>query len=96
MVRYWKGSHIFVRAAAEVLKVLPNTIFLLVGESQFGKDQEYKQYLTELVTHKLNLKDKIKFLGFRKDVYSIIAAADCLVHCPIKSDPLPTIVLEAM
>jgi L-malate glycosyltransferase len=96
MVRYWKGSHVFVRAAAEVLKVLPKTVFLIVGESQFGKDREYKEYLTELVTHKLNLKDKIKFLGFRNDVYSMIAAADCLVHCPIKSDPLPTIVLEAM
>jgi glycosyltransferase involved in cell wall biosynthesis len=95
MIRYWKGLHVLVRAAAEVLKHFPNVIFLIVGEIQFGKDYEYKEQLVDLV-HELGLVDKFKFLGFRRDVYHIIASADCLVHCPIKSDPLPTVVLEAM
>jgi glycosyltransferase involved in cell wall biosynthesis len=95
MIRHWKGTHIFIRAAAEVFQHFPNVFFLIVGEAQFSKDDEYKAQLYELVQI-LGLTKKIKFLGFRRDVYRMIAAADCLVHCPVKSDPLPTVILEAM
>jgi len=95
MIRHWKGLHIFVRAAQEVLKHHSNVKFLIVGDTQFTKDKIYKEQLLDLVSE-LGLTDNLKFLGFRKDVYHIIAAADCLVHCPIKSDPLPNVVLEGM
>jgi glycosyltransferase involved in cell wall biosynthesis len=94
-IRYWKGQHIFIEAAASVLKDFPNVLFLVVGDAQFTKDYEYKSLLINLI-NKLNLGDKVKFLGFREGVLKIIAGVDCLVHCPIMSDPLPTVVLEAM
>lgn len=93
-IRQWKGQHIFIEAAALVLQNFPDVMFLVVGDAQF-KDHEYKAELIKLVD-KLGLADKVKFLGFRGDVPKIIAAVDCLVHCPIKPDPLPNVVLEAM
>jgi len=95
MIRRWKGQHLFVEAASEVLKICPDVVFLLVGEAQFSKDHGYKAQLINLIGA-LSLTDKVRFLGFREDVYRIVAAADCLVHCPIEPDPLPTAVLEAM
>ncbi len=95
MIRYGKGLHVLARAAAEVLKHFPDVVFLIVGEALFSKDYEYKEQLIKLV-YELGLAEKFRFLGFRKDVYNIIAAADCLVHCPIEYDSLPTVVLEAM
>lgn len=95
MIKFWKGQHIFIEAAAEALKQFPDTVFLIIGEAQFGKDKEYERQLSAQVDE-LNLAGRVKFLGFRRDVYRLVAAADCLVHCPVTSDPLPTIVLEAM
>jgi glycosyltransferase involved in cell wall biosynthesis len=95
MLRRWKGPHVLVQAAVEILRRWPEIVFLLVGEAQFGKDDDYKKELVELI-NQLGLGEKVKLLGFRADVYQFIAGADCLVHCPIKSDPLPTVVLEGM
>ncbi|MEM2370844.1 MAG: glycosyltransferase family 4 protein [Candidatus Bathyarchaeia archaeon] len=94
-IRHWKGQHIFVEAAASVLKNFHNVMFLIVGEAQFAKDYKYKAWLIDLV-NSLGIAERVKFLGFREDVPRIVAAVDCLVHCPLESDPLPNIVLEAM
>lgn len=95
MLRRGKGPHILVQAAAEIAKTLPDVVYLLVGEVQFSKDHAYKKMLLDLISQ-LDLNEQIKLLGFRKDVYQLIAAADCLVHCPVENDSLPTVVLEAM
>lgn len=95
MPRRWKGPHVLVQAADEIRQYLPDVIYLLVGESHFSKDRVYKKELIGLINH-LNLNEQVKLLGFRQDVYQLIAAADCLVQCPIENDPLPTVVLEAM
>jgi spore coat protein SA len=95
MLRRWKGPHILMQAVPQVVKSNPDTIFLFVGEAQFGKDDEFKSQLITLI-QKLHLDEYVKLLGFRKDIYNLIAAADCLVHCPVESDPLPNVVLEAM
>lgn len=95
MLRSGKGPHILIQAAAEISKVLPNVVYLLVGEAQFSKDRAYKKVLLDLISQ-LGLNKQIKLLGFRKDVYQLIAAADCLVHCPTENDSLPTVVLKTM
>lgn len=43
---------------------------------------------------RLNIADRVHFLGWRSDVVSLIAAADVLV-CPSRLEPLGNVVLEA-
>jgi glycosyltransferase involved in cell wall biosynthesis len=95
MIRPGKGVHVFIQAAGEILKHFSDVAFLVVGEAQFDKDYEYKDQVLNLV-RQLGVTKKVKFLGFRVDVGDILAAADCLVHCPTEDDALPTVVLEAM
>lgn len=55
-LQQYKSLDIFIKAAKRVLEILPEVNFIIAG------DGEKKKELTEL-TRKLNLEDKITFLG---------------------------------
>ena len=57
-------------------------------------DGDQRQEL-EMLTEKLNLKDKVFFLGLRNDVESIISHCDAFVHTA-PSEPFGIVCLEAM
>ena len=42
------------------------------------------------------MQDKIKFLGFRKDVFSILSNSNFFIHVPIMLDPFPTVIFESI
>jgi glycosyltransferase involved in cell wall biosynthesis len=44
----------------------------------------------------LELENQIKFLGFRKDVSSILKQSDLFIHPAISPDPLPTVLFESL
>lgn len=44
----------------------------------------------------LGLRSLVNFLGYREDIYSVLAAADVVVVPSTYADPFPSIVLEAM
>jgi glycosyltransferase involved in cell wall biosynthesis len=44
----------------------------------------------------LGLENKIKFLGFRNDVSSILKQSDLFIHPAIAPDPLPTVLFESL
>ncbi|OGL43493.1 MAG: hypothetical protein A2W05_02675 [Candidatus Schekmanbacteria bacterium RBG_16_38_10] len=66
-----KGYPYFFRAASEVLKTHPNTIFIAVGSN-------VKDNYGEL-SKELGISDKVIFTGFREDIPEIIAALDLSV-----------------
>ncbi|MBC7247348.1 MAG: glycosyltransferase [Actinobacteria bacterium] len=90
----WKGPDVFLKAAAEVSRRLPEARFMLVGDAVFGE----RAYLEELreTARGLGLAEKAVFTGFREDVLEIMSSFDVLVHASILPDPLPTVLLEAM
>jgi glycosyltransferase involved in cell wall biosynthesis len=61
---------------------------LIVGEGPL-----LESHKSQVASHKLN--DKVKFLGFRKDIQEILSITDILV-LPSSREGLPMILLEAM
>ena len=59
---------------------------------------EYQKYVNELKLdiQKRGLNNKIKFLGFKDDVISILDKSNFFIHTPLSPDPLPTVIFEAI
>ncbi len=87
----WKGQHILIEALAYCPK---NTVVLLVGEALFGEG-EYTAQLRQQV-ERLGLGDRVKFLGFRSDVPSLMAACDLVTHTSTAPEPFGRVIIEAM
>jgi glycosyltransferase involved in cell wall biosynthesis len=90
----WKGQHIFIQAAAEVLKHSPNTRFQIVGAPLFG-EEEYEQELHRM-TETLKITENVAFLGFRKDIPELLSASAMVVHASTIGEPFGQVVVEAM
>lgn len=88
-----KGLEYLIVAAKEVIEVVPEVRFLIVGDTALGKE-EYQKRMRGLSVE-LGLADKILFLGYRKEVVEIIAALDILV-LPSLREPFGLVSLEAM
>lgn len=93
-LEWWKGQHILIESAKKVVDKYPDIQFALVGGTVKGKEQ-----------YRLDLLRKIKdfdilanthLLGERKDILNIISQFDVAIHCSVKPDPFPGVVLEAM
>jgi glycosyltransferase involved in cell wall biosynthesis len=85
----WKGQEYFIQAANEVIKTIPRSRFLVVG------DGECRKKLEDLA-EKLGLRGKIIFTGRRFDIFRIIAAMDVVVHSSISPEPFARVVIESM
>jgi glycosyltransferase involved in cell wall biosynthesis len=59
---------------------------------------QYQKYLDELNLDikRRGLNNKIKFLGFRKDVIPILDNSNFFIHTPLSPDPFPTVIFEAI
>jgi glycosyltransferase involved in cell wall biosynthesis len=90
----WKGQGAFLKAASIILSKIPNTKFLIIGETTFG-DKKYKDDLYKL-TCELGIESKVIFLGYRDDVPNIIRAMDILVHASLKPEPFGLVIIEGM
>ena len=90
----WKGQIDFIEAAKLALEKRKNLKFLIVGGPLFGR-QEYEKKCRNLV-EELGLKKEILFLGFRKDVFDIMAASDIIVHTSTLPEPFGRDIIEAM
>lgn len=85
----WKGQEYFIRAAAEVIKIFPDSKFLVVGDGECRKK-------LERLTEELGLREKIIFTGWRSDIPEVIAAMDIVVHSSISPEPFARVVIEGM
>jgi glycosyltransferase involved in cell wall biosynthesis len=91
----WKGTHIFVEAAAIVKKEILDARFLIVGGGLFGIESEYEKELHQLVK-KLNLENEVKFTGHVNDAGRFFSGADLFVQTSVRPEPFGMVILEAM
>jgi len=87
----WKGQHV----AIEALPALPDVHLLLVGEALFSGDQTYTAHLQALA-QRLQVADRVHFLGFRDDVPILMKAVDVVAHTSTAPEPFGRVVVEGM
>ena len=90
----WKGQHIYIQAAAEVIRRHPGAEFWIVGAPLFG-EFDYESRLHELVDS-LGLSDRVHFLGFRSDVPHLLDLVTVVVHASCLGEPFGQVVIEGM
>ena len=88
VLREPKGIQFMLMALPDILKVIPNAFYVIVG------DGGYRESL-ERLAKTLGIQDRVAFLGHRTDVPAILSASDLFVF-PTLQDALPTVLFEAM
>ncbi len=89
----WKGHRELLRAFSRVAGKRPAAKLLVVGEVAFWEDT-YEAELKELAGT-LGIAPRVAWLGFRKDVPDILAAADVFA-LPSHDEPFGRVIVEAM
>ena len=90
----WKGQHIFIKAAATLIKAGFDAQFLIIGTPLFGEDA-YEAGLHELA-RSLGIEANVEFLGFRKDISALLRNMEIVCHTSTSADPCPSTVVEGM
>ena len=83
-----KGFEYFIQSAPNILEVIPEARFLLIGDGPLRADLEG-------LARELNIHDRVIFTGFRSDIPELLSAVDILV-VPSLLEGFPMIMLEAM
>ena len=83
-----KGPHIFLQAAALILRQCPDVTFLLVGEGPLAGE-------LQVLAQQLGLRNRVRFLGWRDDMPQILATVDVGVLSSLW-EGLPYTLLEIM
>lgn len=86
----WKGQHVLL----EALTRLPGVHALLVGEALFG-ESGYVRSLRDL-TETLEIKERVHFLGFRRDIPRLMRLSDVVVHTSVAPEPFGRVIVEGM
>jgi glycosyltransferase involved in cell wall biosynthesis len=72
-----KGQEEFLRAAAQVLKQIPNTYFIVAGIDH-SRRQEHRSRIEELIAE-LDLANHVKLVGWLDDLAQLYCALDVFV-----------------
>jgi glycosyltransferase involved in cell wall biosynthesis len=83
-----KGHHLFLKAAARILKEFPEARFVCVGKGR-------SQPAIEALAAELGITKNVILTGFRTDVPDIEALFDVFVLSPVSGESLGTSILEA-
>lgn len=87
-LHYIKGQQILFAAIPEIIRDYPAITLLVVGEGELKSE-------LESIAEEHGFGKKVKFIGFRDDIESIMEQSDVVV-IPSLSDACPTVALEAM
>jgi glycosyltransferase involved in cell wall biosynthesis len=89
-----KGQLSLISAFADVLKQIPDAALLIVGSAIFNRDDDYNE---RLIAHAkaLGIADRVRFLGQRNDVPTIVSSLDLLV-LNSTSEACPLVALEGL
>ena len=82
-----KGHVYFLQAACQVVKHLPDTVFLIAGDGPASRD-------LMLQTHTLGIEKNVRFLGYRYDIEDVMAAMDVFVLTSLW-EGLPRVLVQA-
>lgn len=86
-----KGQDVFLRAAAQVSKLIPNIKFIIVG----NRNEEYRKKLEDL-SKDLGIAEKAIFAGFREDIPRIMSSLDIFVLPSTNLEGFSRVILEGM
>ena len=87
----WKGQHLLIQA----LQDLPEAHAIFVGDSLFDGDDSYADHLRKM-TRRLDLEERVHFLGFRQDVPRLMCAVDVVAHTSVAPEPFGRVVVEGL
>jgi glycosyltransferase involved in cell wall biosynthesis len=85
----WKGQALLVDAIAR----LPGAVALIAGDAWRGDERHAREL--EARAAGLGAADRVRLLGFRDDVGTVLGAADAVAVPSTSPDPLPNSALEA-
>ncbi len=88
-IRGSKGHRYFLEAARAVLRALPDTRFLVVGDG-VGFDDVRRR------AHELELDEHVIMTGFRRDIPEVMAALDLLVLPSTRSEATSQVIPQAL
>ncbi|OLC35412.1 MAG: hypothetical protein AUH81_10225 [Candidatus Rokubacteria bacterium 13_1_40CM_4_69_5] len=88
-VRGSKGHRYFLEAAQPVLRAVPGTRFLIVGDGVGFED-------VRLRVREMGLEPHVIMTGFRRDIPEVMAALDILVLPSIKSEAISQVIPQAL
>ena len=83
-----KTPLVFVRALPRILADRPDAVTWIVGDGPLRP-------AVEAAVAEAGLRARVRFLGLRKDIPSVLSASDVLVHSSLR-EGLPRVVLEAL
>lgn len=86
----WKGQHVLV----EALRSVPNLQAVIVGGALFGEDAYEAQLRADIAA--AGLEDRVRLLGFRRDVPSLMKAVDVVAHTSTAAEPFGRVIVEGM
>lgn len=91
-----KGHDVFIKSAFDILKMPCNKQFkfLIIGEATFY-EKSYEDEIKDMVRGSI-YKDRICFLGYRKDIAKITLLLDVVVDASLLPEGLRRTVVEAM
>ena len=87
----WKGQHVVL----EALPDLPEAHALFVGDTLFRGDESYEETLRR-TARRLNVADRVHFLGFRDDVPRLMTFVDLVLHTSVAPEPFGRVIVEGM
>lgn len=89
----WKGQDLLARALAEPPLREIGALGIVAGEP-FPGEERHRERLARLA-EALGVADRLRLVGFRADVESVLGAADAVCVPSTRPDPLPNSALEA-
>lgn len=89
----WKGIHVLVEAMPQVLRSHPDAHCVVVG-GKHEWEPDYPEYLESQIAA-LGIGDRIKMVGFQRNIPEWMQAMDVIVHAS-DYEPFGMVVVEAM
>jgi glycosyltransferase involved in cell wall biosynthesis len=90
----WKNHILFLKAASNVAKCLPDARFALVGANIFNRGTKYERSVFSYAKS-APIAERIDFVGWQEDMSEVWPQIDCLVHTA-EQEPFGRVIIEAM
>ncbi|MCL6629579.1 MAG: glycosyltransferase, partial [Armatimonadetes bacterium] len=93
MLRRMKGLQYFILAAARIQSRLPETRFVIVGDTP--GPSPVKDELIRLI-RELGMCEKVTIVGYREDIPNAMAGMDVFVLASTRDEGLPQVITQAL
>jgi len=88
-----KGHNLFIRAVSKVVRAMPGTKIIIIGQPPQDKEIYLKQL--KILAERLNISDSVEFLGHRQDIPELLSGIDLLVLPSVGHEAFGRVVIEA-